>query len=183
MKVTESAMSAIKALDCTPASLSTSGSMVIEAVESLGGGGRGGLSLQSIKKYHVVVDQNKQDALTRKAVKKLVDEGKLIQVKGTGASGSFKLAAAAKKKPTVVARNKPAKKAVLKIKITAGRTPVKSSRKSLSRKTEASKKEKRPKADTEKKLKKTIPKKSTDLKGSSKTTSKPAAKKQSSKKK
>lgn len=175
MKVTESALSAIKALDCTPASLSTSGAMIIEAVESLGGGGRGGLSLQFIKKYiaenHVVVDQNKQDALTRKAVKKLVDEGKLIQVKGTGASGSFKLAAAAKKKPAVVERKKPAKKAVLKIKITSGRSPpAKSSRKSLSRKTEASKKAERPK-------------KSTDPKGSSKTTSKPAAKKQSSKKK
>lgn len=195
MKVTESARSAIKALD-SHVPHPTSGAMVVEAVQRLGGG-RGGLSLQSIKKYitenHVVVDQKKQDALTRKAIKKLVDEGSLVQVKGTGASGSFKLATATKKKSVVMESQKKTKPA-LKIKTTgSGCTPVKSSRKPLVRKSDAAKEaevEKATKADAERKRKKTVPEKSIATgqkvqKSSEKVVPKPkpAAKKQSSKKK
>lgn len=58
---------------------------------------RGGSSLQAIKKYVAgtyKVDVEKQSSFIKKYLKSAVVSGALIQTKGKGAAGSFKLAAA-----------------------------------------------------------------------------------------
>lgn len=60
---------------------------------------RSGSSVQAIKKY--IASNNKVDAdklapFIKKYLKKAVADGKLVQTKGKGASGSFKLGAVAK---------------------------------------------------------------------------------------
>ncbi|KAF6214312.1 hypothetical protein GE061_009052 [Apolygus lucorum] len=55
---------------------------------------RGGSSLQAIKKYissTYKVDAEKLAPFIRKYIKSAVTAGKLVQTKGSGASGSFKL--------------------------------------------------------------------------------------------
>ena len=77
---------------------------------------RKGSSLPAIKKYVAAtykVDVVKLAPFIRRFLKKAVADGKLSQVKGSGASGSFKLAKAAteeKKKPKKVAKKPAAKK-------------------------------------------------------------------------
>lgn len=77
---------------------------------------RKGSSLSAIKKYiaaNYKVDIVRLAPFVRKCLKKGVTDGKLVQVKGTGASGSFRLSQAAKKEPKVKKAKKPkAKKAV-----------------------------------------------------------------------
>jgi histone H1/5 len=72
--------------------------MVHEAVESLNA--KGGSSLQAIKKYisetHKTADLERLAPFIRKYLKKAVETGTLVQTKGKGASGSFKLRVAAK---------------------------------------------------------------------------------------
>ena len=80
---------------------------------------RKGSSLVAIKKYvgaNYKVDVVKTQAFLRKAVCKLVTTGTLVQVKGTGASGSFKLAkpTVPEKKPKKVAKKPAAKKPAAK---------------------------------------------------------------------
>lgn len=76
-----------------------------------------GSSLAAIKKYVAANNKVDMDRITpfiRRYLKKAVADGKLVQTKGTGASGSFKLAKKAaepKKKP---AAKKPAKKPAAK---------------------------------------------------------------------
>nr|XP_045586920.1 histone H1-like [Procambarus clarkii] len=72
--------------------------MVLAAVAALKD--RKGSSLQAIKKY--VVANNKVEAAKiaiyiRRFLKKAVADGILVQTKGSGASGSFKLAVAEKR--------------------------------------------------------------------------------------
>ena len=74
---------------------------------------RNGSSLQAIKKYiaaNYKVDVNKLSPFIRKFLRNGVTAGKLVQVKGKGASGSFKLSAAAgkpkKEKATKTAKAK-----------------------------------------------------------------------------
>lgn len=73
---------------------------------------RSGSSLQAIKKYIALnnkVDADKLSPFIKKYLKKATASGNLVQTKGKGASGSFKLSAASlkpkvekkKKKPTV----------------------------------------------------------------------------------
>src|SRR5665811_1512431 len=85
--------------------------MVVEAVTKLNE--KGGSSLQAIKK-HIAgfynVDMDKMGLFIRKALVKQVEVGALIQVKGTGASGSFKLPSTISKKPTTTDEKKPAAK-------------------------------------------------------------------------
>jgi histone H1/5 len=72
--------------------------MVISALGNLKE--RNGSSLQAIKKYiaaNYAVDAEKLAPFIRKALKASVVSGKLVQTKGKGASGSFKLNAAVKK--------------------------------------------------------------------------------------
>ena len=66
---------------------------------------RGGSSLQAIKKYissNYKVDAEKMAPFIKKYIKGAVTSGKLVQTKGKGASGSFKLASKdkAEKAPT-----------------------------------------------------------------------------------
>ncbi len=75
---------------------------------------RNGSSLQAIKKYiaaNYKVDVNKLAPFIKKAVKTGVTSGKLVQVKGKGASGSFKLSASAAAKPKKAKTPTKAKKA------------------------------------------------------------------------
>ncbi|KOB67773.1 Histone H1 [Operophtera brumata] len=75
---------------------------------------RSGSSLKAIKKYIAAeykVDSEKLAPFIRKYLKSAVESGALIQTKGTGASGSFKLESksaksAAGKKPSGVAKAK-----------------------------------------------------------------------------
>lgn len=67
--------------------------MVIAAITALGD--KKGSSLQAIKKYiagHYVCDVEKQALFIRKFIKSAVEKKTLVQTKGLGASGSFKLA-------------------------------------------------------------------------------------------
>ena len=70
--------------------------MVNNAIKSLKE--RGGSSLQAIKKYvaaNYKVDAEKMSPFIRKYLKAAVASGALVQTKGKGASGSFKLASSA----------------------------------------------------------------------------------------
>lgn len=63
---------------------------------------RGGSSLMAIKKYIAATykcDAQKLAPFIKKYLKTAVANGKLVQTKGKGASGSFKLSASAKKDP------------------------------------------------------------------------------------
>ena len=65
-----------------------------------------GSSLQAIKKYISAtysVDADKQATFIRKYLKTAVAKKSIVQVKGSGASGSFRLATEADKKPAVSA--------------------------------------------------------------------------------
>jgi hypothetical protein len=78
--------------------------MVVNAIKSLKE--RGGSSLQAIKKYiaaNYKVDSEKLSPFIKKYLKTAVTSGELVQAKGKGASGSFKLAAAKTEKPAVPA--------------------------------------------------------------------------------
>lgn len=129
---------------------------------------RGGSSLQAIKKYiaaNYKVDVEKLAPFIKKYLKSAVTKGALIQTKGKGANGSFKLSAA-KKEPAKKAKKPAAKKEKKVKKPTAKKTPKKAAKK-----VKAPKKEK--KAKTPKKPKAPKPKKA----------KKPAAKKAAPKKK
>ena len=75
---------------------------------------RGGSSLQAIKKYiaaNYKVDVEKLAPFIKKYLKSAVTAGTLIQTKGKGANGSFKLSAAKKaEKPAKKAKKPVAKK-------------------------------------------------------------------------
>lgn len=141
---------------------------------------RGGSSLQAIKKYiaaNYKVDAEKVSPFIKKYLKSAVVSGALVQTKGKGASGSFKLAATGsgsakqassdKKKTAVKAKKSPAKKAV-----TGGGSGDKPK---AAKKTAASRAKK---ASAEKKSpKKVAEKKTTKLSGSTSTvTAAPAVK-------
>ena len=71
---------------------------------------RKGSSLAAIKKYiaaNYKADVDKLAPFIRRHLKKAVKDGKLIQKTGTGASGRFRLAKAAKKSPKKKAAKKP----------------------------------------------------------------------------
>ncbi|GLH15884.1 Histone H1.2 [Gryllus bimaculatus] len=76
--------------------------MVCEAIGTLNE--RGGSSLQAIKKYvsvNYLLDPHRSGTYVTKYIKKAVASGELVQTKGRGAAGSFKLAPKAKVKPKV----------------------------------------------------------------------------------
>lgn len=86
--------------------------MVNNAIQNLKE--RGGSSLQAIKKYMSAtykVDAEKIAPFIKKYIKASVASGALVQTKGKGASGSFKLASTAVTKKSVVAASKPKKSA------------------------------------------------------------------------
>ncbi|XP_038641738.1 histone H1-like isoform X1 [Scyliorhinus canicula] len=145
-------------------------------------GDRKGVSLQAIKKqlWSKGVDVDKRGYQIKQSVKRSVDNGSLAQVKGTGASGSFKIVkkttggkviktgagkkplvkkAAAKKSPKKAAPKKPAAK-----KAAAKKTPKKPAAKKSPKKAAAKKSPKKaaPKnaAAPKKSAKKAAPEKS-----------------------
>jgi histone H1/5 len=76
--------------------------MVGNAIKSLKE--RGGSSLQAIKKYitaNYKVDAEKLSPFIKKYLKSAVASGELVQTKGKGASGSFRLAAGKPEKVAV----------------------------------------------------------------------------------
>ncbi|XP_078614391.1 uncharacterized protein LOC144883672 [Branchiostoma floridae x Branchiostoma japonicum] len=152
-----------------PAAHPPTTAMITAALESLKD--RTGSSLPAIKKYiaaNYKFDVEKKSHFIKRALKALVEKGTLLQVKGTGASGSFKINVAAKK-----AAEKAAKKTTKK--------PVKKpvAKKAAKPKTTKPKKPKAKKATTPKKS----AKKPAAKKSAKKTpTKKPAAKKAATKK-
>ncbi|KAL9694922.1 hypothetical protein quinque_014207 [Culex quinquefasciatus] len=106
--------------------------MVIAAIQTLKE--RNGSSLQAIKKYiaaNYKCDVAKLSTFIKKALKTNVEKGKLVQTKGSGASGSFKIKAEAKKpagekKPKKAAgeKKKVAKKATTGEKKAAAKKPA-----------------------------------------------------------
>jgi len=146
--------------------------MVNTAISSLKE--RKGSSLAAIKKYVAAnnkVDIDRLAPFIRKYLKKAVADGKLLQTKGTGASGSFKLAKPAKvEKPK--AAKKPAKKPAAK-KPAAKKSPKKAAKKPAAKK--PAKKAKSPKK--EKKAKKPKAAKPKKPKAKSAKSPKKAAKK------
>ena len=138
---------------------------------------RKGSSLPAIKKYVAAtykVDIEKLAPFVRRYLKKAVADGKLTQVKGTGASGSFKLAKVEKeKKPKA---KKPAAK-----KPAAKKSPKKAAKKPAAKKAKTPKKEKKAKKPAAAKPKKPKAKKATKS-PAKKAAKKPAAKKPAAKK-
>ena len=89
--------------------------MVNNAIQNLKE--RGGSSLQAIKKYITAtykVDAEKFAPFIKKYLKSSVASGALVQTKGKGASGSFKLASTAVTKKSVVSVTKSRKSAASK---------------------------------------------------------------------
>jgi len=133
--------------------------MVNTAIKSLGE--RKGSSLAAIKKYVAAnnkVDMDRINPFIRRYLKKAVEDGKLVQTKGTGASGSFKLSKPAKeekpkKKPAAKkpAAKKPAAKKEKAKKPAAKKSPKKAAKKAKTPKKEKAKKPKTPKKPKAKK--------------------------------
>lgn len=118
---------------------------------------RKGSSLASIKKYiaaNYKCDVQKLAPFIRRYVKKAVTDGKLVQKTGTGASGSFRLGAAAKKAPKKKAKKpkkakkakkpKKAKKAKKPKKAKKAKKPKKAAKKKTAKPKKAAKKAKKP---------------------------------------
>ena len=128
-------------------------SMVNAAIAALKD--RKGSSLPAIKKYVAAtykVNIEKLAPFVRRYLKKAVADGKLTQVKGSGASGSFKLAKVEKVvKPKKVAAKKPAAK----------KSPKKAAKKPAAKKAKTPKKEKKAKKPAAAKPKKPKAKKAT----------------------
>lgn len=138
---------------------------------------RGGSSLQAIKKYiasNYKVDVDRNSTFIRKYLKSAVAKGSLIQTKGKGASGSFKIGGASsaagtggkakvvKKKKTQAAKKKKEGGAKKAKKASPAKKTKKAAAGGKERKSKASKKVKAPKpkkATTAPKSKKAAPKK------------------------
>ncbi|ROL46344.1 Histone H1 [Anabarilius grahami] len=95
------------------------GELIVKAVTA--SKERSGVSLTALKKAIAAsgYDVEKNNSRVKIAIKSLVTKGTLVQVKGTGASGSFKL-----NKQKAETKKKPAKKAVPKAKKPAAKKPA-----------------------------------------------------------
>ena len=147
---------------------------------------RNGMSLAALKKNLKAggYDVEKNKSRVRIAVKGLVDKGTLVRTKGTGASGSFKLA----KTAAAPKAKKPAKKPALKAKKPAAKktTATKKPKTAVVKKTSVKKSPKKVKKLSAKSPKKTAkgPKKvakSPKAKSPKKAPKKPATKKPATK--
>lgn len=138
---------------------------------------RGGSSLQAIKKYissTYKVDAEKLAPFIRKYIKSAVASGKLVQTKGTGAAGSFKL-------PGGAAGGDEGKKKAGKPKAAKKAASPKKEKKQPSKAKKAKKPPTTPKAPKPKKTTKSPAKPKKPV--AKKVAKKPAAKKSSPKKK
>lgn len=96
VKVARKSASSLKKPKAKPSHPPTA-QVVVAAIKNLKE--RNGSSLQAIKKYITSaykIDANKLAPFIKKFLKKAVASGKLIQTKGKGASGSFKLSKSSK---------------------------------------------------------------------------------------
>ena len=110
----------------------TIANMVTTALETLKS--RNGSSLVAIKKFitnHYDSDVNKMASFIKRFLKSAVEKGTLIQLKGTGASGSFKLAKRQKPTKTQTKRSDKTPKARVRKNRVVSRTPKVSARKAL----------------------------------------------------
>ena len=152
--------------------------MVDAAITSLKD--RKGSSLAAIKKYiaaNYKVDVAKLAPFVRRYLKKAVADGKLNQVKGSGASGSFKLAkVVAEKKPKKPATKKPAAKKTAAKKPAAKKPATKKTPKKAAKKATTPKKEKKAKKPAASKPKKPKAKTTKSPKKATKPKAKKAAK-------
>lgn len=117
--------------------------MVNDAIQSLKE--RGGSSLQAIKKHmaaHHKVDMDRMTPFIRKYLKSAVASGALIQTKGKGASGSFKLSASGQKvkEPSKAKKAKKEGSPVKKAKPAAKKAAAKPKAKAAEKKKPAAKK-------------------------------------------
>jgi len=142
--------------------------MIIAAIGALKE--RTGSSRQAILKYilsnYKIGNEDSAKTHLKQALKRGVASGKLVHAKGTGASGSFKLSAAAKK--PAAPKKTPKKK------------PAAAKKKPAAKKPASKKAAKKPAA--KKTTTKKTPKKSSTKKPAAKKTKKPAAKKPAAKK-
>ncbi|KAI8490826.1 histone H3-K27 trimethylation, partial [Branchiostoma belcheri] len=158
-----------------PAAHPPTTAMITAAVEALKD--RTGSSVPAIKKYiaaNYKFDVEKKAHFIKRALKALVEKGTLLQVKGTGASGSFKINVAAKKaaeKAAKKAAKKPAKKPAAK---KATKPKATKPKKPKAKKAATPKKTKKPAA---KKTKKSPAKKPAAKKPTKKTPAKKTVKK------
>ena len=133
--------------------------MVMDAVKA--NKDRKGSSLQAIKKHITAnnkVDADKLSIFIRKFLRKAVADGLLIQVKGTGASGSFKIAPT-EKGPAQPKKKKAAAKKTAKKPVKKTTTPKKPKAKKATKSPKKPKAPKPKKAVSKPKGKKTVPKK------------------------
>ncbi|XP_054718195.1 LOW QUALITY PROTEIN: histone H1E-like [Uloborus diversus] len=112
---------------------------------------RGGSSVQAIKKYigaHYKVDVDKLSPFIKKYLKNAVASGQLVQTKGKGASGSFRMTTATKEKTSKPKASAPkpkkASKPAAAKKVAKPKTPKKAAAKKP--KAKAAKSPKKPKA-------------------------------------
>ncbi|KAG9344901.1 hypothetical protein JZ751_010592 [Albula glossodonta] len=116
------------------------GELVVKAVTA--SKERNGMSLAAVKKALKAggYDVEKNNSRVKVAIRGLVKKGTLVQTKGTGASGSFKI-----NKKQEVAKKKPAKKAAAKVKKPAAKKPATAKKpKKVAAKKPAAKKAKKP---------------------------------------
>ena len=149
-------------------------SMVTAAVKELKD--RKGSSLAAIKKHIAAnnkVDVAKLAPFIKKFLKKAVADGKLLQVKGTGAAGSFKLAKPVKEEKPKKAKAAPKKKA----------TPKKAAAKKPKAAKKTPKKAAKPKKEKKVKTPKTAKPKKPSVKKATKSPKKAAPKKKAAAKK
>lgn len=174
-------MSEVAKKTAKPASHPPASVMVTAAVKALKE--RNGSSTPAIKKYiaaNYKADVVKMAPFIKKAIKSLVEKKVLIQTKGSGASGSFKLNAAAakvekpKKKPASPKKKTSPKKKVVK---STKSSPAKKVKKSPKKKSAVKK------TTTAKKTVTKSPKKAVAKKPVVKKSPKPAKKSTASKKK
>ena len=112
--------------------------MIVAAVTALKE--KKGSSIQAIKKYILAnykVEDKAVATFVKANLKRMVDSGALKQVKGTGASGSFKLAEKPKaaKKPAAKKATKSPKKAAKPAAKKATKSPKKAAKKPAAKKT------------------------------------------------
>ncbi|XP_042617226.1 histone H1-like isoform X2 [Cyprinus carpio] len=114
------------------------GDLIVKAVSA--SKERSGVSLAALKKALAAggYDVEKKNSRVKLALKSLVTKGTLVQVKGTGASGSFKI-----NKQQTETKKKPAKKAAPKAKKPAAKKPAAAAAKKT---TKSPKKTKKPAA-------------------------------------
>ncbi|XP_040573780.1 uncharacterized protein [Lepeophtheirus salmonis] len=138
-----------------------------------------GSSLAAIKKYisaHFMVDMVKKSHFICKAIRSAVNKGKLVQTKGMGASGTFKISVKTKSKVTKDVKTPKSAKKPDEKKLSKSKSPVK---KPKSPKMSAEKKSTKSKSH----VKKASKKKTVQSKTPKKTTTKTKTPKKSTTKK